>query len=385
MATVGSLFRPDRKARLPKTPLAWCVTYLLGLPVAVLFMGALANLAEGAVYSWYLASEATVFDAWGALRIISTVLSLIAVVGTGLAAWRLRMVAALLFAALPLPATFVIEGSRCDTPGACQVMGWAALPPSAFGWQVRIRPVTDRNEAERIASGLLSRANLEDGPFQAKRFGDHWIVSTIDADGWPGAHAVRIDTRTAQTALVPCPQDSIQCGMERPTVSDGQRVYRNAQLGLSAVFPASRPVCTARDDDGEPRGFYAIVRAPDMPCEVIDQSRQMGIEVIQSRRDDCALAEAQSMPWHPLSADTSKLFESQTRSLGGLPSLTCELRDGDQIQISVYAPTGLGSDPGATFEAYIVTTPSYLVEDIRAFETFLETARIGSTARKTTD
>lgn len=380
MVTFGSRFRPDRKARLPKTPLAWFVTCLIGFPVAVLFIGALASLSGGASYLWHLASKATVFDTWGALHSVSTVLSLIAVAGTGLAVWRLRMVAALLFAALPLPATLVIEGSRCDTPGACQAMVWAALPPSAFDWQVRIRSVTDRNEAEWIASSTLSRANLEDGPFQAKRFGDHWIVSTIDADGWPGAHAVRIDTRTARTALVPCPQDKIQCGMERPTASIGPRVYRNAQLGLSAVFPASRPVCTARGDDGEPRGFYALVRAPDIPCETLDQSRQMGVEVARWRLYGCAVVEAPSVPWRPLSPETSTLFRGQSPRLGGYASVACELRDGDQIQISVYASAG--SDPGRTYEGYIVTTPSHLVEDIRAFEIFLKSVSLGPAVRE---
>ncbi|MET4682747.1 hypothetical protein [Brevundimonas faecalis] len=385
MMKVGALLCPEAKARLPKTPLAWFVTCLLGLLVAVLFLGSLASLSNGASYLWYLASKGTVFDTWSVLHIVSAVLALIAVVGSGLAAWRLRMVAALLFAALPVPVTFVIEGSRCHTPDACQAMGWAALPPSAFGWQVRIRSVTDRNEAERIASSALSQANFKDGPFQAKRFDDHWIVSTIDADGWPGAHAVRIDTRTAQTALVPCPEDRIQCGMERPTVSDGQHVYRNAQLGLSAVFPVSSAVCTARSDDGEPRGFYAMVRAPGIPCETLDQSRQMGVEVARWRRNGCPVVEAPSVPWRPLSPETSKLFRSQKPTLGGFPSVACELREGDQVEITVYASTGSGSNPGATYEGYVVTTTSRLVEDIRSFELFLENVTIGAAAREQTD
>lgn len=380
MMKVVSKIPPSRNTRLPKTPVSWFVTGLLGLAIAVLFMDSLASLADGAFYFWYLASKATVFDTWGALRVVSIVLTLIAVVGTGLAVWRVRMLTALLFAALPLPATFLIEGSRCDTPGACQAMGWAALPPSAFDWQVRIRSVTDRNEAEQIASSTLSRANLQDSPFQARRFGDHWIVSTIDADGWPGAHAVKINTRTALTALVPCPQDKIQCSMERPTVSDGQRVYRNAQLGLSAVFPASRPVCTARGDDGEPRGFFATVRAPDIPCETLDQSRQMGVEIARWRRDGCAVVEAPSVPWRPLSPETSKLFRGQRPRLGGLPSVACEVRDGDQIEITVYASSGAGSD---VYEGYVVTTHPHMVEDVRAFDLFLQNVSLA--AREGTD
>lgn len=382
MVKVGFATPSRRRARWPKTPVGWLVTCLLGLPVALLFLIALASLTAGASYLGYLGSRATVFDTWGALHIVSTVLALIAVVGTALAVWRLRMVTALLFGALALPAPFVIEGSRCDTPASCQATGWAALPSGAFDWQVRIRPVMDPNEARAIASGALSRANSEDGPYLEKRFGDHWIVSTIDDDGWPGAHAVRIDTRTGRTAFVACPQDRIQCGMERPTVSDGQRVYRNAQLGLSAVFPASLPVCTTRYDDGEPLGFHAMVRAADIPCETLDLSREMGIEVVRWRRNGCTDMENPSVPWRPLTPETSKLFRDQQLALGGFPALACEVREGDHTSILFYASPPSGSDLGESYAAYVMTTSAHLIEDIRAFEVFLQNVRLGPAARE---
>lgn len=385
MVKVGFPFRPARETRLPKTPLAWFATCLLGLLVAVLFLDALLSLFGGASYLWHLASEATVFTTWSVLHIVLTVLALIAVVGSGMAAWRLRLVTAFLFVALPVPVTLVIAGSGCHTHAACQAMGWAALPPSAFEWQVRIRPVTDRNEAERIAWDALSQASLEDRPFQAKRFGDHWIVSTIDDNGWPGAHAVRVDTRTARTALVPCPEDKIHCGMERPTVSDGRRVYQDVHLGLSAVFPASSAVCTARGHDGEPLGFYAMVRAPEIPCETVDESTQMGVEVARSRPTVCAELHASSAPWRPLSPETSRLFSGQRPTLGGLPSMACELHNGDDVAISVHASTASGHNPGTTYQAYVMTTPLRLAEDIQAFELFLKNVRIGTAAGEQTD
>lgn len=382
MVKVGSELAPTRNKRLPTTLGGWLVTCLLGLPIAVLFLGALSSLIAGASYMGYLASKATVFDIWDVLGIASTILSLIALVGAALAAWRFRLVTALLLAALPIPVTFIIEGSRCDTPASCQAMGWAALPSSAFDWQVRIRPVTDPNEARALASGALSQANVQDGPYETKRFGDHWIVSTIDDDGWPGAQAVRIDTRTGQTAFVPCPQDKIRCGMERPTVSDGLRVYRNAQLGLSAVFPVSRPVCTMRDDDGEPLGFHAMVRVPDIPCEELDQSREMGIQVARWRRDGCTEVDEPSVAWRTLSAETSKLFRGQSVSMGGIRALACEVREGDQIVIIVYASAGSGSDPGESYAGYVSTTPEHLIADIRAFEIFLQSIRLGAAANE---
>lgn len=385
MGKVGSRLFASRKRRYPKSPVGWLFTGLLAIPVAVLFLGALVTLTADASYLGYLVSRSTVFDTWGVLNIISTVLALIAVVGTALSVWRLQMVTALLFAALSLPASVVIEGSRCDTIEACRMLGWAALPRSAFDWHIRIRPVTDPNEARAIAYSALSDANVDDGPFLEKRFGDHWIVSTINDDGWPGAHAVRIDTRTAETALIPCPQDRIRCGMERPTVSDGKRVYRNTRLGLSAVFPASRPVCTARDDDDESLGFYALARAPDIPCDTNDQSREMGIEVVRWRREGCMDLDAPSVPWRPLSPETSKLFRGQGLTLGGIPASVCEVRQGDHISIVAYASTGSGSDAGDSYAGYVVTSTEHLAEDIRTFENFLQTVRLGASARDQLD
>ena len=171
----------------------------------------------------------------------------------------------------------------------------------------------------------------------------------------------------------------------RPTVSDGQRVYRNAQLGLSAVFPASLPVCTTRYDGGEPLGFHAMVRAPDIPCEDLDLFREMGIEVVWWRRNGCTDVENPSVPWRPLTPETSKLFSAQKLALGGFPALACEVREGGHISIMLYASPASGTDLGESYAAYVMTTPAHLVEDIRTFETFLRNVRLGAAARGQTD
>ena len=75
MVKVGSQLCPRRTSRWPKTPVGWLATCLLGLPVALLFLIALASLTAGASYLGYLGSRATVFDTWGALHIVSTVLA----------------------------------------------------------------------------------------------------------------------------------------------------------------------------------------------------------------------------------------------------------------------------------------------------------------------
>lgn len=91
------------------------------------------------------------------------------------------------------------------------------------------------------------------------------------------------------------------------------------------------------------------------------------------------------MPWRPLSPETSKLFSGQRPTLGGFPSVVCELRDGDQIEITVYASAGSGSNLGTTYEGHVVTTPLHLVEDIRAFELFLQNVSVGIATREQTD
>lgn len=370
--------------RGPRVLVTWLGRCLAVLLIPLFLIAAVGSLIGDGGYLGYLATRGTVFDAWGVMSIISALLSATAVAGTGYALLRRRLSLALGFAFLAAPAPFVIAASQCDTAASCSVMGWAALPASAFTWEVRLRPVTDPNEARAIASAALWKAGASGSPFRAKRFADHWIVSVVDRDGWPAPRAVRIDTRTAKTSLVACPADKVQCGMERPIVSDGRRVFRNDRLGLAAIFPASRPVCTSRGDDDEPRGFYSMVREPDRPCEVFDDSRQMGVEVAQYRLNGCAVAQAPSVPWRPLSPATAKLFRNPAHTLAGQPAVACELHQHGQIQISLYAPAVSRSNPGpsagALYDAYIVTTPAHLAEDVRSFEVFLEGVRIGSPA-----
>jgi hypothetical protein len=367
MVKVGSSDLARRNNRAPKSPVAWLVTGFCSLLLAIFLFSALGSLAGEGSFLGYLATRATTFDAWGVLSIISVLLSLTAIVGAGYAIWRRRLVLALAISVLALPTHAVIEGSRCDTAALCRAFGWAALPAGAFDWSVRIRPVTDPNEAKGIASATVSKSEPAVSPFRAKRFGDYWIVSTIDKGGWSGPHAVRIDTKSAGARLVSCPVAKIQCGLERPVISDGRSVLHNDRSGISAIFPASLPVCTSRDKDWEAIGLYAMARAPDIPCEDTDDSRQIGIELSRWSMNGCTVTEAPSLPWRPLSPETARLFRSRP-TLGATPSLACELHSGGHIEISVFAPVKPGSNPGgpraSLYQAYIVTTPDHLAEDV---------------------
>lgn len=368
----------DRSGRPPRTPAGWLFTALPLALTGVLALLAVGHLAGASLYLAYLATRATVFDLWGALSIASAALSLAALLGAGFALWRRRFALAVLVAALTLPVPLMIEGSRCDTADLCRLAGWARLPDGAFDWSVRIRPVTDANEAEMIASAALWESGSRDGPFQTRRFPDHWLVSTINDDGWAGAQAVSIDTRTGRASLIACPEDLIRCGMDRPVVSDGRRAFRNDELGLAVVFPATLPVCTLRNEDDEAVGFSAIMRDPDIPCDVLDKVRQMGVGLVTHQLRGCVVPEAPSLGWRPLSAETAALFESGTLEVDGRPAWGCELRLGDDIEIRAYVAAAPPSDTAAEilYEAYVVTTSPNLAEDVRVFEGLLDNVRI---------
>ena len=380
MDKVGSTDPTGPFGRSP-SPVPRLITILLLLPIGVLLLSGLATLFFAVLQFGDLALRRTTVDIWDVLTAISALFAIAAFTGAGLALRRRRPILALAFSALVIPTQFVAEGSRCDTDAACRLMGWAALPAGAFDWRVRIRPVTDSKEATDIASQVLSQSEPELTPFAAKRFGDHWMVSTIDRDGWPDGRAVRIEARTARTSRGACPEGRMRCGMERPVASDGRRVFRDDRSGVAAIFPASRAVCTARGADGEPLGLAARVRPTDVPCEVLDESRQMGVEIARSPKKGCASLDAPELPWRPLSPEVAKLFASQP-ALGAAPASACELHLHGSIQVSVYAfaahPQKPGASPGPLYEAYIVTTPDHLAEDVGAFETFLKTASIGS-------
>ncbi len=385
MFRMGGTDTPGRGTVGVRLVLIWLGRILLLLLIAVSLFVAAAGLAGSAPYLGYLASRATVFDIWGVLHALAVLLALTAIAGAGIAVFRRKLLLAIAFGLLAWPMGFVIEGSRCDTEASCRMLGWAAMPASARDWSIRIRPVTDTNEARHIASAALFDARSDYSPYNAKRFDDHWIVATIEEDGWPGPRAVRIDTRTAATRFVPCPADRMLCGMERPVVSDDGQVFSNARLGLAATFPAGRAVCTARpfDDDlsYDGTGFYGMIRDADEPCDIVDLSRDMGLEALKVRTVEEALRD----PCQPMSPGVLKAFEGRPPGFVGHQSVVCEEIAQDQIAVGVYALAGPHPDSGNASStlhvAWMRTDPAHLAEDARSFEAFLGTARIPAPAR----
>jgi hypothetical protein len=364
--------------------LTWFGRALLLLLIALSLLVAAARLIGAGSFVGYLASRGTVFDIWGVLHTLDALFSLAAIVGAGFALLRRKLLLALLFSLLAWPIGFVVEGSRCDTESGCRMMGWAALPISAGDWRIRIRPVTDRNEAETIAWGALDEAGSRYSTYNARRFDDHWIVATIEPDGRPGPNAVRIDTRTAATRFIPCPADRMLCGMERPVVSDGGQVFSNARLGLAATFPAGRAVCTARpfDDDlsYDGTGFYGMIRDPDIPCDIIDISRDLGLEALKER----TVAEALPQGCQPLSQALLNAFGGRVPRFAGHQSQVCQETADGQVWVGVFVVAGSRSEGGRVsttlYEAHMRTTEAGLAEDAQSFEAFLSRAKIGTPA-----
>lgn len=375
---------PNRVPVVIKVGLVWIGRILALLAIALSLLVAVMGLLGSADFVGYLASSGTTIDIWGVLHGLAFLFALIAIGGAGFALLRRKLFLALLFSVFAWPMGFVIEGSRCDTEAGCRMLGWAAMPASFRDWSLRIRPVTDRNEAEAVAWVALDEAGSRYSTYNAQRFDDHWIVATIHPDGRPGPHAVKIDTRTAATRFVPCPADRMLCGMERPVVSDGERVFSNVRLGLAASFPAGRSVCTARpfEDDLSlyGRGFYGMIRDPDIPCDIIDISRDLGLEALKER----TVAEALPQGCQPLSPALLKAFGGRAPRFDGHQSQVCQETADGQVWVGVFAVAGSRSEGGSVstmlYEAHMRTTEAGLAEDARSFEAFLSRAKIGTPA-----
>lgn len=375
---------PHRVPVVVKVGLVWLGRILALLVIVLSLLVAVMSLWGSGSSVGYLASRGTTVDIWGVLHGLALLFALIAIVGAGFALLRRKLLLALLFSALAWPMGFVIEGSRCDTEAGCRMMGWAAMPASFRDWSIRIRPVTDRLEAEALAGAALDEAGSSYSTYNAQRFDDHWIVATIHPDGRPGPNAVRIETRTAATRFVRCPADRMLCGMERPVVSDGERVFSNARWALTMTFPAGRSVCTARpfDDDRnfDGRGFYGMIRDPDVPCDIIEISRDIGLEALEVP----TVAEALDAPCRPLSPAVLRAFNGRAPGFAGRQSVVCEEIGNDQIAVGVFTLAGPrpgGGNPSPTlYQAWVLTDAEHLAEDARAFEDFLRTARIGAPA-----
>jgi len=363
--------------------LLWAVRLLALLWIGLSLLMGIPRLIGAGEFLVYLATRGTYFDIWGLLSLLEVLFVAVAVIGAAVALWRRKILLGALVAVLAWPIGLAVEATRCDYP-ACRAMAWAALPRQAGEWSVRIRPVTDANEARAIASGALFEAGSSDHPYDPKQFDGYWIVPTTNGHGWPGARAVKIDTRTGATRFVQCPADRMLCGMERPVISQAGQVFSNAEWSLAVTFPAGRAVCTERPEDEtrqvEPRGFYAMVRDAEIPCDIVDPSRALGLAALKER----TVTEARGEPCKPLSSERLTALGGRPPAFAGYRSTVCEEVVGDAIAVSVFtfaSPRAGPAAPPTLYEAWMLTDEAHLTEDARLFETFLGGARIPPPSR----
>ena len=354
------------------------------LLLAALQLGIQGNLLYGTL------TRGTTIELWHLMALFVIALCSTAIVLAVIAIRSGRMLLALLSSTLWVPGFIVFGPQICDTEHACAISIQRVLPPEAAYWSIRIRPVDDANEVRELARSELWERGVDNSPFRITRFDDHWLVSTINADGAAGPYAVSVDARTGDANLVPCPSDLIRCGMEWPTLSDGRRRFTNADLGISAVFAEGQPVCVLRGEDDAPRGFSAEFRDPGAACDEGAPDRRMGVELSWHPRRSCPVPAAPTLAWGPLTPETRAHFTGGQPRLEGMMFIVCELhadRPPDisiphQIEILVLAiPDADPSIPSVLpIEAFLVTTSDDLARDVRMFGAFLQNLTITSPA-----
>jgi hypothetical protein len=177
---------------------------LCGLCVLAALVTTTATLhAAGSVaYLHYLVTRGELVNLWAVLSALDVIVALAALVTAWLCLWRRKKLGrAAILLLLPLIPSTVIEASRCDVQTVCETIGWAALPPPAFGWSVRIRDVSE-HEAEHLATKALRDAGLPYWAFEPRLSNRQWRLATYDSDMVRAPYDVVIDARTGSGGVV---------------------------------------------------------------------------------------------------------------------------------------------------------------------------------------
>ena len=123
-----------------------------------------------------------------------------------------------------------------------------------------------------------------------------------------------------------------------------------------------------------------MIRDPDIPCDTIDISRDLGLEALKER----TVAEAFPQGCQPLSPVLLKAFGGRVPRFAGHQSQVCQETADGQVWVGVFAVAGSRSEGGSVsttlYEAHMRTTEAGLAEDARSFEAFLSRAKIGTPA-----
>lgn len=123
-----------------------------------------------------------------------------------------------------------------------------------------------------------------------------------------------------------------------------------------------------------------MVRDPEIPCDIVDPSRALGLAALKAR----TVTEARGEPCKPLSPERLEIFGGRPPALVGHRSIACEEVVGEAIAISVFTFASPRTKPAAAstlYEAWMLTDADHMAEDARLFATFLDQAGLPASSR----
>ena len=184
----------------------------------------------------------------------------------------------------------------------------------------------------------------------------------------------------------PCPPEDLSCGLQKPVLSDGVRRFENAEMGLSAVFPAGSRVCLTRSGE-TPRGFYAWYgsNAKNCPERGDISATYMSLSSHFNSLFRKSLSQAVPDDCPPLSEAVKQHLAGRPLVIPGHQSQVCQwVRADGWAEIYVYAMAGTHPDdepdaaPHVVYWAALETNAERMERDLRMFLLFLKSVRVGT-------
>lgn len=181
----------------------------------------------------------------------------------------------------------------------------------------------------------------------------------------------------------PCPPEQLSCGLQTPVRSDGVTPFENADMGLTAVFPAGDPVCLARSGDA-PRGFF-VNYGDGQGCAERPERGPRFITLYADHNSSFERSAAEALPGdcRPLSDALRRRLEGAL-AVPGHASAACQRPAAEgAVEVMVYAMAGEteGEAPGSRVPAVIYfaafgTTQAHFEEDRARFRPVLASVRL---------
>lgn len=193
----------------------------------------------------------------------------------------------------------------------------------------------------------------------------------------PNHHA----KQTALPARVePCPSDGLSCGKQKPVQSDGVHPFTNEEMGLSVVFPRGALVCKGRSGDA-PRGFYSWLGTPTNCSERVPRELQAYLGIYSSYNAlDWTSPRQAFLTCKPLPPLLSRRLRHAKLESPGHRSAVCQRKTKDGIELTVTALAGpkCNGVPTVEYDAFLGTTWRRFDMDLKRFQSFLNSAKIGT-------